>query len=540
MSSNDKENIGLKPIIVGYLLHWKLFLGAFLFSLVLAILYLIFYPKTYEMKAAVQIQKDRELAGGGLGLGEASGIMKSFGLGGLSGGSVNLEDELQIFLSNELFRKMILDLGLHVEYSEPYTLGYKLYNTADFSLKADAQTEQSLSEDVEFKISGKSGKIKVKTKTKSSGKKHFEFSELPADIVLPQGTFVLDYAEGNLNKSTSSVNVTYRPASYVAEELIDEFLIEDYSKTANIIELTCSDYVRKRGLDMLTSLIKHYNEQAYSYKRNELDKSIAYYDGRIDSLVTQLLAIEMRIEKYKQTNKLTDVQTDVMFFAEQMKEVQVKLIELEAQAHAVNLMSEFVNKEENRYNLVPMLLTTESGEKNPIVMYNELLLERSRIMQTTKDNHPLVESLTQKADEMRQSVFLTIKNASKTIQLSIQDVKNKESLLYAKMGDFPLQEREFVDLKRQQEIYQGVYLLLLQKREEAALAADNETDKARVFESPYVFSKTVAPRKLFAALFMLVFTLCIPVLYLLIKGLCLELYEEYKKQKSDLTKSLQD
>ena len=47
MENND-EVIGLKGIIVRYLRHWKLFLIVFILSFIPAILYLVFYPRTYK------------------------------------------------------------------------------------------------------------------------------------------------------------------------------------------------------------------------------------------------------------------------------------------------------------------------------------------------------------------------------------------------------------------------------------------------------------------------------------------------------------
>lgn len=521
----DNETIGLKSIIVKYLLHWKLFLGAFIFSILLAVLYLVFYPKTYEVFASVQLAEDKSLNSGSIGMGEAAGLMKSFGLANIPSGALNLEDELQVFQSNNLFRKMILELKLNVEYSIPYKFGYRLYNTADFVLKADEKTEEELREDVVFKISQKGPTIKVKTETKSSGKKKFEFSNLPAEIILPQGNFTLDYANPSKITNLSTIEVLYRPASFQAEDLLDEFNIEDYSKNSFIIELSYKDHEQQRGLDMLNSLIRHYNQTSREYVAVEMNKSISYFDLRIDSLVDKLLGIELSIEKYKHANKLTDIETDVLFYAEQMKELQIKLLEMEAKAHSIVMMSDFVRNPENKYNLVPMLLDLESGDKNPITMYNELLLERSKIVQNSSSENPLAAVVTDKVDQLRSSVYLTIDNARESIALSVKDLKDKENGIYRKMGNFPLQEREFIDLKRQQEILQGVYLILLQKREEAALSADNEFDKARVIETPYVKMKPVAPRKLYAAFFIFLLTILIPVVFVF----CREQYLDLKK-----------
>lgn len=530
MNIEDNENIGLKSILIGYLLHWKLFLGAFIFSLILGILYLVLYPRTYAIEAAVQLQEDKESLAGNLGLGEAAGVMKSFGIGGVSSGGINLEDELQIFQSVRLFREMVLEVGVNVEYSKPYSL-LKLYENTCYNLKADAETERKLDESIEFFITLQGEKLKVKTKSKTKGTKHFEFSELPAVISLPQGTFTLDYSADNIDKSNEKMNIVYKPVSHAAEDLIDDFVVDYYSKNANIIEFAYTDYERKRGLDMLTSLIAKYNRQSFAYKQLDLGKSVEFYDSRIDSVSVALEQIEGVIEGYKQANKLTDIKVDVEFYAEQMKEIQVKLIELESQGYSITLMENFVEKPENKYNLIPLLMNVDGGEKNPLALYNELLLERSRVIQNSSMDNPLVGTLTKQADDLRGSVFLTVKNGQKTIQNAIKELKDKENALYAKMGDYPLQERGFVTLKRQQEILQGVYLILLQKREESSLAASNEKDRARIIESPYVKSKPVGPRKLFAALGILLFTILIPVVYLFCREQFLSVVKEYKQNK---------
>ena len=138
--ANDKEVIGLRHIIIYYLRYWKLFAAAFAVSLVGALLYLLLVPKTYEIAASIQVQDERDLisSGSGFGLGEAAGLMKSFGLGGSNVGGINMDDELMVLNSNDLVRKMVLDLGINVEYSKPFSLGYKLYGVNAQPAKGDS------------------------------------------------------------------------------------------------------------------------------------------------------------------------------------------------------------------------------------------------------------------------------------------------------------------------------------------------------------------------------------------------------------------
>ena len=118
IAADDREAVGLRPIIAGYLRQRTVILVSAIISLVAAIIYLLVYPKTYEVMARIQIQDDASMmASGGIGLGDAAGVMKTFGLGGLSSGSgVSIDDEISTLRSNSLMRKMVTRLGLYAEY----------------------------------------------------------------------------------------------------------------------------------------------------------------------------------------------------------------------------------------------------------------------------------------------------------------------------------------------------------------------------------------------------------------------------------------
>ncbi|MDR1936964.1 MAG: tyrosine protein kinase [Tannerellaceae bacterium] len=531
MEIKDNEVIGLKGIIVKYLLHWRLFLLVFILSFIPAVLYLVLYPRTYEMMARIQILEDKDVGGGSFGLGEAAGLMRSFGLGSMGSGTVNIEDELSTLTSNAMLRKMVRDLGVNVEYTKPYSF-YRLYESNPYVLATDSLTDERLDEDIKFEVRFKAGEIRIRTESERHGKNNFRFSSLPAVVSLPNGDFTLAYAPGKERSVPENMNILFRPAGWVAEDLEEEFLIEEYSKTATIIELSCTDYEKSRGVDMLNRLIRFYNEDAGSFKTREAQRTLAYLDERIDSVTHSLLLVESEIAAYKNANMLTDIEHDVSFYVEQMRDIQITLIELESQSHLVEMMDEFVKNPDNKYNLVPILLS-QGGEKgSPIMTYNEILVERARVIQNSDKNNPLALNLTKQADQLRESVFQSISNAQKATRKSIDDIKEKEKMLFAKMESFPDKERDFIKLKRQQEIFQGVYIILLQKKEETALNFDLDREKAKILDAAFAKSKPVAPRKLYAAIGMLFFTLFIPVVYLFCKEQLSALIKEYRKVKS--------
>lgn len=535
--AKDKEVIGLRHIIVYYLHHWKIFASAFSVSLIGAILYLTLTPKTYEMMASIQIQDERDLisSGSGFGLGEAAGLMKSFGLGGGTVAGINMDDELKILNSNDLVRKMVLKLGLNVEYSKPYTLGYKLYEESPLILTSDSLTMNQLDCVITMDVSVKGGQVNVEVEAAKKDYK-FTYASLPAKVELPQGVFMLDYNSVDSKKPTPQSDldliVKVNPPRWVAEDLLDIFLIEESSKTSNIVELSYQDYEKQRGIDMLTSLIELFNERARENKIEECGKALAFLNGRIDEITKELQNIELTIESYKTKNRMTNIEYDVQFYVDQMKDIQVKLIDLQTQAHVIEMMDSFVKDPANKYNLVPMLLSVQEGEKgSAISTYNEALVERARLLKTSSKENPLIGSWNNQVDQLRESVLLTIGNARKSLDMTVLDLKNKEKTLYEKMGSVPSQERLYVDYKRQQEILQGVYLILLQKREEIALTTGQNKQRARVVDMAYVKKLPVGPRKLFAAIGMFLFTLVIPVFFLFMKEQLFALIKSYRESK---------
>lgn len=512
IAADDREAVGLRPIIAGYLRQRTVILISAIISLVAAIIYLLVYPKTYEIMARIQIQDDASMmASGGIGLGDAAGVMKTFGLGGLSSGSgVSIDDEISTLRSNSLMRKMVTRLGLYAEYRRPLSF-IKLYGEEPVHVICDSTTLDALDDKVEFRLTA-TDRDGVTIKAKADGKKEtFHFDGFPAEVRLHGKTFRFERVKQRAGDV--KLDITVYPPRWVAEKAADDFLIEDYSKSANIIELSCTDYERRRAKDMLNVLIDYYNQEAYDYKKSQSDVSLNFLNERIAHVMDELEKVERNIERYKAANKITDVEYDIQYYAEYMRDLKGRMIEAETQANMIAMMDAFVKNPANRYKLVPSLLTSGAAETegSAIYLYNQALLEREKAIHNSNEQNPMVASLTTQVDRLRETVFQSINNAQQSMQLTRRALEKQERELLDRMGSVPVQERIYVDYKRQQEILQGVYLILLQKREEISLALGQKTDRAKIVDTAFVKAKPVAPRKVFALAGFIVLTLVLSI-----------------------------
>ncbi len=524
----DNEVISLKKIIIYYIGQWKLFLSCGVISVLLSILYLAFYPKTYETIARIKIQEEKDLTGGGsLSLGDAAGLMRSFGLNSSVSTGINVDDEKVTLLSNSLLSKVVRNLGLDVNYKYPFSLE-NLYDEAPILIKPDSIFRENLIEDLELKISRKSGNIIIEDKNND---KKYQIASLPTEVQLETGTlFVINNPE--CAEKDFSLDVTIRPVSWVAADLAEQIEIEEFSKTSNVLEMFYEDYNQKRAKDLLNNLMSVYNEKNLEVKKKENEESSAFLENRINNTVSQLLSVEKNIEDYKLKNKMTDIEYDVQFYAEAMKAYREKIIELEAQNLLVNMLDEYIKDPANQYKIIPAILSASSGEsENPVSLYNEALLEREKMQKTSNKDNPLAAVLDKQLDKLREGVLVSVSNVKKSTEQVMNNLKSKETEILNQMGNVPTYEREYIDLKRQQEVLQGVYLILLQKREEIALSQGSQQEKGFITDEAYVNYKPVAPRMLFAAIFIFLFTLAAPVMILFVKKQWLELRQEYKESK---------
>lgn len=531
----EMEGVGLKKILVDYIRQWKVFAVAFVIALVVAILYLLLVPKTWESTAQFQLQQNEATGGGGLNLGEASGLIRSMGFGGGGGAGLNIDDEKVIVMSHDLMSKVVTSLGLNIEYYKPYTWNYKLYDNSPLLLTCDSVTTQRLSSSYEFKVKvAANGKTKVKVKSKTEKKTYsFEYPSLPADIPLKQGTFTLNYSPEHQDRNSSiSMTIKAHPVGMAAEFLLEEVMLDDYSKSANILILNYLDYEPQRAIDLLGSMLRYYNELDKEYKQTIALSSERFIDGRIENIFSQLQSLDTDIKEYREDNEVMYLETDVQFYISQLTELRSKLLVLETDIHVVSLLDQFIKEAANKYNLIPAVLSTQGGgdSNSLITAYNNMLLERINLLKSSTAESPLVVQLDKQLDRMRESVSLSIANSQQGLEKTRDELKGKEKTIMAKMGSVPAKEKDLTDIAREYEILQSVYLYLLQKKEEIALSVGNIKDRIRVVDQPYVKAIPVAPRKLYAAIIVMLMTMILPVAWIELRKLYKEIKKELKKK----------
>ena len=292
------------------------------------------------------------------------------------------------------------------------------------------------------------------------------------------------------------------------------------TKKANLIRLGILENNIQRGKDLLNTIITTYNDNGIQTKNLEASQTAHFLNIRIDSIITELSEIEKKIELYKRSNNLTNIEAEAKIILEQNGIFKEKLVETETQRQIVSLIEKFMSDPQNKYSLMPFNSgLSDKSSIEAIQSYNELILKRLKLLQTAKPNSPTIKLIEQQIDANRENVQNTISNMKSGIEIALKDLHAQEKTFISRIKNMPTQEREFINIKRQQLIKEELYLFLLQKKEENAITLAVATPKGQIVDKAYNINKPVGATRLMLLSFSILIGLLLPIIYLYLRNI---------------------
>lgn len=249
-----------------------------------------------------------------------------------------------------------------------------------------------------------------------------------------------------------------------------------------------------KGRDFLNTLIEEYNNQAIEDKNMEALNTQRFINERIAIIDRELSEAELSVEEYKRSQGLTDLQADLARTMQMSSQYEQQLVEVESQLSIVKSLRDYVNDPANAEQSIPVNIGIEDPTLSATISeYNRLLLQRQRLAQSVTPDNPVMRKLEDEIAGLRAAINSSINSVLEGLATRRKDLMNQANLYSGRIGSMPTQEREFLDLSREQQIKANLFLMLLQKREENALALAAVANKAKVLDEATVEGK-VAPR----------------------------------------------
>ena len=521
LGEQSEEQVNIQELLFRYLIHWPWFVVSIIICIACAWGYLRLTTPIYNISATVLIKDEKK--GGGASM---SSDLEKMGLEGFVSSSSNVDNEIEVLRSKSLAREVVNNLGLFVTYMDEDEFPSKeLYHTSPVLVSLTHQEADKLPGRMEINmILQPTGALGVQI---TVGEKEYrkQFDKLPAVFPTDEGT-VAFFANNDTLSAVCPENITKerhitafinRPFS-VLKEYVSSLSIAPTSKTTSVVVISLENTNTRRGRDYINKLLEMYNINANNDKNEVAQKTAEFIDERIGIISKELGSTEQDLENFKRSAGITDLSSEAQIALTGNAEYEKKRVENQTQINLVIDLQRYMKG--NEYEVLPSNIgLQDAASAGAIDRYNQMLVERKRLLRTSTENNPTIINLDTSIRAMRTNVQATLDATLKGLQITKEDLAREASRYSRRINDAPTQERQFVSIARQQEIKSGLYLMLLQKREENAITLAATANNAKIIDEALADDNPISPKKTIVYLAALVLGVGFPVGVIYLIGL---------------------
>lgn len=521
MNELDEEKVNYQELLFRYIIHWPWFVASLLVCLIGAWVYLHFQTPVYQVSASIMIKDDKK--GGNSG----SADLENLGLGGVITSAQSIDNEIEVLRSKTILKEVVNSLELYITYyDEDEFPKREMYKTSPVVVNLTAQEADKLPSAalIDMQLSSDGGlDVNLKVGLNEYNKR---FDKLPAVFPTNVGTFGFTLRDSLLNgqvegrKDVRHISAVVSQPFGMAKGYQWALTIAPTSKATSVATVSLVNTNIQRGQDFINKLMEMYNRNTNNDKNEVAEKTREFINERIKIIDEELGNTEEKLETFKRNAGLTDISSDAQLAVSGNAEYEKKRVENGTQINLVRDLAKYINNPLNEYEVLPSNIgLTDNGLTTQLERYNELVIERKRLLRTSTENNPMIINLDMSIRAMKANVKAAIDGTLQGLLIVKADLDREASRFSRRISDAPGQERQYVSIARQQEIKAGLYLMLLQKREENAITLAATANNAKIIDEPVAVGGPVSPKPKMIYMIALVLGVGLPVGIIYLIGL---------------------
>ncbi len=470
--SLQAESDSIKQYLVSLLINWKWIVLSLIVCLGIGLAYIRYTNTVYSISEKVLIKTgDNNNSGSGL---------KSQTMGFMSM-SDGFDNELEILSTHTLAKQVVRDLNLFVSY---YSIGsFKstlLYKDQPVNVSVNIGEAERLPGAFTVEVEHVNGDYNI-----TAPNVDVTVKSLPTTIEARGCHLTLTMNDGTAIGQDWKMKAIVKSPDQAAYDFQGRFNAVSDSRSTSIAILSLNDENPNRAYDYLRQLVTCYNTQANEDKNEVARRTEEFINQRIAKINDELGSTEGHLENYKRSRGMVELKTNATQAFTQANNYEEKLADFNTQIALFDEMSAFLNNPANRYQPLPNNVGIENGAVTSLISnYNQTVQKRNLLLQSASENSPAVTPLTAQLDQLHNAISQTLRQVRKSMDIQRSGIQQQYGKYQGEVGQTPEQERVLTQIGRQQEVKSGLYLLLLQKREENSISLAATADKGRIIDDP--------------------------------------------------------
>lgn len=515
--NEEKSSFDFAVIYTTLILNWKWFVLSLIICLGAAHIYLRYATPIYQAAAKLLIKEEQNGRRG-------NSIQSSANLGIISN-SNGIDNEMEILKSRTLAQQAVYDLKLYTTYRhEGRIKDHLIYGEQEVNVDMDYEHLKKLNAPMNFKITREGRNyhvvgsyfVPIDDNSYNPGPVTVDkvITALPATLGTRVGMVKFTQNGNYMLRDGESLKVTMIAPEIAAGKYVGSLSVSPSTKATSIAQLVITDEIPQRAIDYLKQLAIVYNRQANEDKNQIAVRTEQFINQRLEKINAELGNTEGQLENYKKRNNMVQLSMNASTAFSNADSYAQKLNEANTQVALLDELTKYMNEPSNRHQPIPSNVGLNDASATSLInKYNEIALQRNQLLHSASESSPTVTPLTSQLDDLQASIKRAMSQARAGLNIQRNSIASQQGKYQGQISNTPEQERILTQIGRQQEVKSGLYLMLLQKREENSISLAATADKGKLIDNP-VFAGKVTPKDSMILIIAFGLGLAIPALIL--------------------------
>lgn len=515
--NEEKSSFDFAVIYTTLILNWKWFVLSLIICLGAAHIYLRYATPIYQAAAKLLIKEEQNGRRG-------NSIQSSANLGIISN-SNGIDNEMEILKSRTLAQQAVYDLKLYTTYRhEGRIKDHLIYGEQEVNVDMDYEHLKKLNAPMSFKITREGRNyhvvgsyfVHIDDNSYNPGPVTVDkvITALPATLGTRVGMVKFTQNGNYMLRDGESLKVTMIAPEIAAGKYVGSLSVSPSTKATSIAQLVITDEIPQRAIDYLKQLTIVYNRQANEDKNQIAVRTEQFINQRLEKINAELGNTEGQLENYKKRNNMVQLSMNASTAFSNADSYAQKLNEANTQVALLDELTKYMNEPSNRHQPIPSNVGLNDASATSLInKYNEIALQRNQLLHSASESSPTVTPLTSQLDDLQASIKRAMSQARAGLNIQRNSIASQQGKYQGQISNTPEQERILTQIGRQQEVKSGLYLMLLQKREENSISLAATADKGKLIDNP-VFAGKVTPKDSIILMIAFGLGLAIPALIL--------------------------